>query len=57
MLKADGFEMVKSVSPKGHLIKYHNGQELVQYQLDSEAVYSFEWEDDVLLLLEVNGKT
>lgn len=56
MLKADGFEMVKSVSPKDHLIKYHNGQELVQYQLDPESVYSFEWDEGVLLLLEIKGK-
>lgn len=56
MLEADGIEMIKSFSPKGHLIKYHNGQDVVQFQLDPAAVYSFEWEDDVLLLLEVKGQ-
>ena len=56
MLEADGLELIKSISPKGHLIKYHDGHELVQFQLDPTAVYSFEWEEDVLLLLEVKGK-
>jgi hypothetical protein len=56
MLEADGLEMIKSVSPKGHLIKYHNGQEVVQYELDPTAVYSFEWQDETLMLLEIEGK-
>lgn len=56
MLEADGFEMIKSVSPKGHLIKYHNGQEVIQYELDPTAVYSFEWQDEILMLLEIKGK-
>jgi len=54
-LLADDLEVIKSPSPKGHLIKYHNGIELVQYTLDPSSVYSFEWEGDTLVLLEIQG--
>ena len=55
MMQADDVELVKSVSPKDHLIKYHNGVEVVEFQLDPTAAYSFEWEGETLMLLQLQG--
>jgi len=53
MLEADGVEMVKRLSPKLHRITFHNGVEVVEFDLDPNAIYSFEWEVDQLMLYEI----
>jgi len=55
MMQANDVEVVKSVSPQGHQIKYHNGVEVVEYTLDPTAAYSFEWEGETLQLLQIQG--
>lgn len=49
------FEIVKSHGAKPHMISYHNGLEVVEYELDPTAIYGFEWEGDTLMLLEIQG--
>lgn len=48
-------ETVKSHGRQPNLIKYHNGIEVVEFELDPTAVYGFEWEGDTLMLLEIQG--
>lgn len=55
LLEADGVELVKSLSPKLHRIAFHNGVEVVEFDLDPSAIYSFEWEEDQLMLYEVES--
>jgi len=45
----------KTMNPQPHHISYHNGQEMVEYELDADGTYSFEWEGETLQLLEVQG--
>jgi hypothetical protein len=49
------FEMVKSHNRQPHLISYHNGIEVVEFELDPSAIYGFEWQGDTLMLLEIQG--
>lgn len=55
LLEADGVELVKSLSPKSHRIAFHNGIEVVEFDLDPTAIYSFEWEENQLMLYEIEG--
>ena len=55
LLEAHGVELVKSLSPKLHRIAFHNGVEVVEFDLDPSAIYSFEWEEDQLMLYEIEG--
>jgi len=55
LLEADGVELVKSLSPKPHRIAFHNGNEVVEFDLDPTAIYSFEWEEHQLMLYEIEG--
>ena len=41
------------MNPAPHHISYQNGHEMVEYELDPNATYSFEWQGEVLQLLEV----
>jgi len=54
-LRADDVEIVESHTHKPHLISYHNGQELVEYELDANGVYGFEWQGQILQLVELQG--
>lgn len=54
-LGADAVEIVESHSGQPHLISYHNGQQMVEYELDPNATYSFEWEGDTLQLFAAQG--
>ncbi|MBD3671984.1 MAG: hypothetical protein HUJ26_00535 [Planctomycetaceae bacterium] len=49
-LGVDTVEIVESHNGQPHLISYHNGQQMVEYELDPNATYSFEWEGDTLQL-------
>ena len=52
---ADDVELITSRSAQPHIINYHNGVEQIEYELDPTASYSFEWEGETLMLLEVQG--
>ena len=54
-LPAEQVEVVKSHSSQPHTISYHNGQEVVEYQLSVNGTYSFEWQGETLMLLEIQG--
>jgi len=54
-LPTDEVEIVESHNGRPHHISYNNGQEVVEYELDPNATYSFEWEGQVLQLLEVQS--
>lgn len=46
----------ESRATQGIQIAYHNGLEVVEYDLDPAASYSFEWQGETLALLEVQGQ-
>lgn len=52
-MSADDVAAFESRATQGIQIAYHNGLEVVQYDLDPSASYSFEWQDDTLMLLQV----
>jgi hypothetical protein len=52
-LTAGDKHWTKTKNPAPHHISYHNGQEMVEYELDPNGTYSFEWQGEVLQLLEV----
>ena len=54
-LRADSVEIIESHTHKPHLISYHNGQQLVEYELDPNGVYGFEWQGQVLQLVEIRS--
>ena len=49
-MPVDDAELIKSHTPKPHLISYHNGVELVEFELDPSAAYSFEWQGETIQL-------
>jgi len=48
-------DVFQSYSQKPVLISYHNGHEVVEYELNPASTYSFEWQEDTLQLLEIQG--
>ena len=46
---------LKTMNPQPHTISYHNGQQMVEFELSADGTYSFEWEGDTLQLYEVQG--
>ena len=48
-------ELVKSNGAQPHLIKYHNGTQVVEYELDPAGAYGFEWQGQTLALLQIQG--
>ena len=54
-MPVDDVDWIKSMNPAPHTISYHNGQEEVEYELDPNGIYSFEWQGETLQLLEVQG--
>lgn len=52
-MPADDVSVVESRSARGIQIAYHNGLEVVEYDLDADASYSFEWQGETLQLLQV----
>jgi len=54
-MPADSESVVESRSLEALKIAYHNGVEVVEYELDPSAAYSFEWEGEALQLLQVQG--
>jgi hypothetical protein len=51
----DDVDVIQSQFQKPHLISYHNGHKVVQYELNPNATYSFEWQGDTLQLLEIQS--
>ncbi len=51
----DDAQLIKSHTQQPHLIRYHNGQEVVEFQLDPSAAYAFEWQNETLVLLEIQA--
>ncbi|MBD3671894.1 MAG: hypothetical protein HUJ26_00075 [Planctomycetaceae bacterium] len=54
-MPADDVAVFESRATQGIQIAYHNGLEVVQYDLDPSASYSFEWQEDTLMLLQDEG--
>jgi hypothetical protein len=54
-MPADTKSVVETRSSEALKIAYHNGVEVVEYDLDPSAAYSFEWEGETLQLLQVQG--
>ena len=52
-MPADDVAVFESRATQGIQIAYHNGLEVVQYDLDPSASYSFEWQDETLQLMQV----
>ena len=51
----DDAQLIKSHSQQPHRIRYHNGQEVVEFELDPSATYAFEWQGETLVLLEIQA--
>jgi hypothetical protein len=54
-MPVDDVDWIKTLNPAPHTISYHNGQEVVEYELDADGTYGFEWQGETLQLLEIQG--
>ena len=54
-MPAEDVAVFESRATQGIQIAYHNGLEVVQYDLDPSASYSFEWQGETLQLLQVEA--
>ena len=52
-MPADDVAVFETRANQGVQIAYHNGLEVVQYDLDPSASYAFEWQGETLQLMQV----